>query len=66
MTGNKKIKFMGIAKINAEDLAFMAELMASRKVRPVIEKKYGLNEVGQALQYIGGKHTRGKVVIAVS
>ena len=66
MTGNKKVRFMGIAKINPEDLGFMAELLTARKVRPVIEKRYVLSEVGQALQYIGGKHTRGKVIITVS
>jgi NADPH:quinone reductase-like Zn-dependent oxidoreductase len=66
MTGNKKVRFMGIARINPEDLGFMAELLAAGKVKPVIEKRYGLGEVGQALQYIGGKHTRGKVVITVS
>ena len=66
MTGNKKVRFMGIAKINSEDLGFMAELLTAGKVKPVIEKLYRLSEVGQALQYIGGKHTRGKVVITVS
>jgi NADPH:quinone reductase-like Zn-dependent oxidoreductase len=66
MRGTKKVRFMGIAKINAEDLAFMAELLAAGKVRPVIEKRYGLGEVAEALQYIGPKHTRGKVVITVS
>jgi NADPH:quinone reductase-like Zn-dependent oxidoreductase len=66
MTGNKKVRLMGIAKINPEDLGFMAELLTAGKVKPVIEKRYGLSEAGQALQYIGGKHTRGKVVITVS
>jgi len=65
--GNKTVKFMGIAKMNQEDLGFMAELLAAGKVKPVIEeKRYGLSEVGQALQYIGEKHTRGKVVVNVS
>ena len=63
--GTKKVRFMGIAKINAEDLGFMAELLAAGKVKPVIEKRCMLSEAGQALQYIGGKHTRGKVVITV-
>ena len=57
---------MGIAKMNSEDLGFMAELLTSGKVKPVIEKRYTLSEVGQALRYIGGKHTQGKVVISVS
>jgi NADPH:quinone reductase-like Zn-dependent oxidoreductase len=66
MTGNKTIKFMGVAKINAEDLGFMAELLTTGKVKPVIEAHYPLGETAKALQYIGLKHTRGKVVIDVS
>jgi NADPH:quinone reductase-like Zn-dependent oxidoreductase len=66
MTGSKKVRFMGIAKMASEDLGFMAELLTAGKVKPVIDRRYGLSEVGQALQYIGGKHTRGKVVITVS
>jgi NADPH:quinone reductase-like Zn-dependent oxidoreductase len=66
MTGGKTLKFMGIAKMNAEDLGFMAELLAAGKVKPAIEKVYQLSEAAQALQYIGKKHTRGKVVISIS
>ena len=66
MTGSKKVKFMGVAKINQEDLGFMSDLLTAGKVKPVIEKRYMLSEVGPALQYIGRKHTRGKVVITVS
>ena len=66
MTGGKRIRFMGIAKINSDDLSFMAGLLSEGKVKPVIERKYQLNEAGQALQYIGEKHTRGKVIISVA
>ncbi len=65
MAGDKKVKFMGIAKMNAEDLAFMAEQMSSGKVKPVVEKTYALADAGLALKYIGPKHTKGKVVISV-
>jgi len=65
MTGDKTFKLMGIAKMNAEDMGFMAELLAAGKVKPVIEKVCQLSEAAQALQYIGRKHTRGKVVISV-
>ena len=64
--GDKKVRFMGIAKINPEDLGFMAELLKSGKVKPVIEKRFSLEEAAQALEYIGPKHTTGKVVITVS
>jgi NADPH:quinone reductase-like Zn-dependent oxidoreductase len=66
MTGNKKVKFMGIAKINSDDLTYMAQLLAAGKVRPVIENRYSLAETAQALKYIGTKHTRGKNVISIS
>ena len=66
MSGNKKIRFMGIAKINSDELGYMAELLGSGRVKPVIEKRFGLPEVGEALGYIGKKHTRGKVVITIS
>ena len=66
MRGNKKVRFMGIAKINQEDLGLMAELLKQGKVKPVIEKRHGLGEVGRALQYIGGKHALRKVAISVT
>jgi NADPH:quinone reductase-like Zn-dependent oxidoreductase len=66
MTGSKKIRFFGIAKIKSEDLGYMAELLAAGKIKSVIESRYSLAETAQALQYIGAKHTRGKNVITVS
>jgi NADPH:quinone reductase-like Zn-dependent oxidoreductase len=66
MTGSKKIRLMGIAKMDKGDLGFLAELLASGKVKPVIERRYNLSEAVQALQYIGPKHTRGKVVVTVT
>ena len=63
--GDKKIRFMGICKINANDLGVMAELLAAGKVKPAIEKRYTLAETPQALQYIGEKHPRGKNVIVL-
>jgi NADPH:quinone reductase-like Zn-dependent oxidoreductase len=64
-TGSKKIRFMGVAKMNSQDLEYMAVLLVSGKVRPVIERRYSLSEVTEALQYIEEKHTRGKVVITI-
>lgn len=66
ITGSRKVSFMGIARINREDLEVMANLMAERKVRPVIERSYKLDEAGQALQYVLGKHSRAKNVIVMS
>jgi NADPH:quinone reductase-like Zn-dependent oxidoreductase len=61
---SQKVKFF-VAKINKEDLAVLAELMASGKVKPVIDRRYSLSEVPAALRYLGEGHARGKIVITV-
>ena len=65
LTGGKTLKFMGMAKFDPKDLAYMAGLIEGGKVRPVIDRRYPLDGAVQALSYIGEKHTRGKVVIDV-
>ena len=63
MTTSKK---MGVlAHKPNKDLAFMKELFEVGKVRPVIDKRYPLSEVPEALRYFGKGHNRGKVVITV-
>jgi len=52
-----------IAKLNKEDLTTMCELMATGKVKPVIDKRYRLSEAAEAIGYLGEGHARAKVVI---
>jgi len=54
-----------IAKINKEDLTIMRELMANGKVIPVIDRRYSLSEVPEAIRYLEKGHARGKVVITL-
>ena len=56
---------MFIAKLSKEDLTILQELMKSGKVTPVIDKRYSLSEVREALRYLEEGHARGKVVITV-
>ena len=60
-------KKMGIvsAKPNQKDLNFMKEILEAEKVKPVIDKTYPLEEIAQALDYIGEGHARGKVVVTM-
>src|SRR4029077_12025264 len=62
-----KQKFMFfIVQFNHNDLAYLADLMQSGKVTPVIDRTYkSLGEVRDALEYLEQGHARGKVVIAV-
>ncbi len=59
----KFLTFM--AKPNSEDLAAIAELVAAGKLTPVIDRRYGLNDVPEAIRYLEAGHARGKVVITV-
>jgi NADPH:quinone reductase-like Zn-dependent oxidoreductase len=53
------------AHISQEDMLTLAELLESGKVVPVIDKRYPLNDVAEALRYLGAGHARGKLVITV-
>lgn len=60
------VNMVGIlAKPNRDDLAFLGELMASGKIKPVIDRRYSLNEVPEAIRYLEAGHAQGKVVITI-
>ena len=65
MRGSQKAAFF-ITKLTRQDLEEMAELMASGKVSPVIERRYRLDEVGEALRSFREGHARGKIAIDVT
>lgn len=54
-----------LAKANAEDLAFIAKLVAEGKITPAIDQQFPLAELPAAMTYLGDGHVQGKVVINV-
>jgi NADPH:quinone reductase-like Zn-dependent oxidoreductase len=62
--GSKKMRFF-IAKMNTKDLVFLKDLLESRTIAPVIDRRYPLSEVAAALRYLQQGHAQGKVVITV-
>ena len=65
MTGSNKIgTFMTVTK--KEDLVFMNELLEAGKVVPVIDRRYPLSEVPEALRYLAEEPHLGKIVITVA
>jgi NADPH:quinone reductase-like Zn-dependent oxidoreductase len=54
-----------IAAHNRDDLAVLKDLVESGKLAPVIDRRYALRDVPDALRYQGDGHTKGKIVIAV-
>ena len=54
---------MFIARSSKEDLTIISELMATGKVTSVIDRRYRLSEVPEAIRYLEQRHAQGKVVI---
>ncbi len=48
------------------DIQLMKELIESKKVVPVIDRCYPLNEVTEAFKYYAEGHAKGKVIITVN
>jgi len=63
-TGSKKM-FNMLAKLNQKDLVFLKELLEAGKVVPVIDRRYPLSEVPEAIRYLEEGHAKGKVVITL-
>ncbi len=62
----KPRRFEGfLAQMNQADLDYLADLMKSGKVRPVIDRHYPLPELSAAMAYLEKGHARGKVVIDI-
>ncbi|KGE17430.1 NAD(P)-dependent alcohol dehydrogenase [Paenibacillus wynnii] len=64
MTGSKKMH-NAMAKPNQKDLTFIKELLEAGTIVPVIDRKYPLCKVPEALRYLEEGHAIGKVIITV-
>jgi NADPH:quinone reductase-like Zn-dependent oxidoreductase len=63
MTGSKKLGIL--AHKPNKGLDFMKELFEAGKVVPIIDRRYPLSEVPEALRHFGEGHAKGKVVITL-
>ena len=61
---SRKVGFF-VAKITKADLAILADLLATGKVTPVIDRTYPLTETADAMRYLGEGHARGKIVVTI-
>jgi NADPH:quinone reductase-like Zn-dependent oxidoreductase len=64
MTGGKKMRNL-TANLNQKDLVFLKDLLETRKVVPVIERRYPLSKTAEAVRYVEEGHAQGKVVITL-
>jgi len=64
LIGSRKMRFF-IAKANKTDFVLLKDLLEARKIVSVIDRRYPLSDVAEALRYLEEGHARGKVVITL-
>jgi len=65
LTGGMKV-IAGMAPDRAEGLVFLKELLEAGKLKPVIDRRYPLEQTAEAHRYADTGHKRGSVVITVA
>lgn len=51
---------------NREDLLTLKALVEAGELKPFIERRYPLSEVGNALRHVGGRRSQGQTVIQIA
>jgi NADPH:quinone reductase-like Zn-dependent oxidoreductase len=64
--GGKKVGLMPIANITTDDLFVLKELLETGKIKPVIDRRYTLDQTAEAIRYLEAGHARGKVIIPIA
>jgi NADPH:quinone reductase-like Zn-dependent oxidoreductase len=64
IAGRKKV-YGGISKVKPEDIAYIRDLIEGGHLRPVIDRRYPLDQIAEAHAYVELGHKKGAVVITI-
>jgi NADPH:quinone reductase-like Zn-dependent oxidoreductase len=64
LRSKRRLEFL-LSRSNARDLARLRDLVATGAIAPVIDRRFDLHEVPDAMRYLEAGRSRGKVVIRV-
>jgi NADPH:quinone reductase-like Zn-dependent oxidoreductase len=60
--GDKKM-ISYVANPNKSDMIFLKDLLEAEKIKPVIDRRYTLEQVPDAIRYLEEGHVKGKLII---
>lgn len=64
MTGSRKLGGLSSSPTN-KDLVFLEELLETRRIKTIIDRRYPLSETAEAFRYLEHGHAKGKILISL-
>jgi NADPH:quinone reductase-like Zn-dependent oxidoreductase len=64
LMGSRKMGFFA-ANVNTKALDFLKDLLESGEIVPIIDRRYPLSGVAEAVRYLEEGHAQGKIVITI-
>ncbi|HET6445956.1 MAG TPA: NAD(P)-dependent alcohol dehydrogenase [candidate division Zixibacteria bacterium] len=65
MTSSQKLVPLPLMKPDKQHMLDLRDLLETGKMKPVIDRRYQLSELPDAISYLGEGHARGKIIVAI-